>query len=369
MVLVSILGDFHSSILPVLYEVKDKIKSHILIYDDFQRDVDKANNIIEGISKFKNKHNLNFKNSHYKIDEDSKNSISSLINIFNMHIDRFEDLYINTTDGHATINTLLSIELVPKGAKIIVYDRFDNHINLISKDNNVEILGISNVIPIKDHFLLRNIEVKSYEDKNFAEKYKDEIINIFKKYQKEFQKFKSYAFKNKILNEKGYSSFPNIAPLIKKMGLEDLNKNQVLITGGLFEFYIYLLLTQLDLDDIEVGMILHDPLNVDGYIPNEFDILFMKNNHLHMIECKNTSNYKLENLVFKYIALQDIIDEDSKMGMVLTNIGYKRNLNFKDFTKDMPYKRAYSKSIMIRGNIFGKEEEFLEDVKKHFNLR
>lgn len=48
MVLVSILGDFHSSILPIYYQFRNEIKRHIIVYDDFKSDITEAENIICG---------------------------------------------------------------------------------------------------------------------------------------------------------------------------------------------------------------------------------------------------------------------------------------------------------------------------------
>ena len=52
MTLVSILGDFHSSILPILYEFKKEITKHIIVYDDAKCDVKKAGRIIRGQRAF-----------------------------------------------------------------------------------------------------------------------------------------------------------------------------------------------------------------------------------------------------------------------------------------------------------------------------
>jgi len=38
MVLVSILGDFHSSILPIFFEFKHKLTHHIILHDDSKYD-------------------------------------------------------------------------------------------------------------------------------------------------------------------------------------------------------------------------------------------------------------------------------------------------------------------------------------------
>ena len=75
MILVSILGDFHSSILPIFYNFKDKISKHVLIHDDSKKDIQNAKNISKGIKKFIQKNNYLFLELNYKLDEDSMKAI------------------------------------------------------------------------------------------------------------------------------------------------------------------------------------------------------------------------------------------------------------------------------------------------------
>jgi len=40
MTLISILGDFHSSILPITFEFKEAITKHVVVYDDARADME-----------------------------------------------------------------------------------------------------------------------------------------------------------------------------------------------------------------------------------------------------------------------------------------------------------------------------------------
>ena len=81
MVLVSILGDFHSSILPIFYEFKEKITKHILIHDDSEHDIKQLAKILKGQEFFltnyetQNGRNLEFEILPIKVKEDSFESI------------------------------------------------------------------------------------------------------------------------------------------------------------------------------------------------------------------------------------------------------------------------------------------------------
>jgi hypothetical protein len=366
MVLVSIIGDFYSSVLPVFFELKDKLLKHIIVYDDFKKDEKKALKIIDSIDSYSKHNNLNIITEPYKIDEDSYTGILKLAeHIKKSTFNGLSEVYINSTDGLSSINTILSRKLADEKIKFISYDRYDNQYNLVF-DDSLEVKKLSSSIPIMEHFKFKGVEVKSYEDKSFALKYEDEIKTIFAKYKDEYIRFKSYAFNNKYLTDT--EQFPNVAPIIIKMGLTDLNQHQVLLTGTLYEYYVFLLLKDLDIDDIEVGVVLHDYGLTDYYIPNEFDILLMKNNHLHMIECKFTNKVKPDAIVYKYIALQTLLDEDGKMMILLNNDKYKKELNLKDYTSNLPYKRALHKDILLRGTILGNEKEFIDEIKSYLGI-
>ena len=75
MTLVSVIGDFFSSVVPVFYEFKDKIDTHIIISDDSKRDDRLAGKFEKGLKKFIDKYNLNIKTLYYSIDQDSFESL------------------------------------------------------------------------------------------------------------------------------------------------------------------------------------------------------------------------------------------------------------------------------------------------------
>jgi hypothetical protein len=52
MTLVSIVGDFFSSVAPVFYEFKDSIDTHIIISDDSKRDDRLARKFEKGVNNY-----------------------------------------------------------------------------------------------------------------------------------------------------------------------------------------------------------------------------------------------------------------------------------------------------------------------------
>lgn len=115
----------------------------------------------------------------------------------------------------------------------------------------------------------------------------------------------------------------------------------------------------------------HDPLNPECAIENEFDILLMRDNHLHMIECKigngATRDEELTDIIYKYIALAQILDDDGKM-IIATKSGVYKPESSDNLSKRKISKRAMRNDILVRGFAGRKPEVFQKEVAEFFNL-
>lgn len=132
------------------------------------------------------------------------------------------------------------------------------------------------------------------------------------------------------------------------------NNSEQFIKGGIFEEYIYWLIKDnFDLDDIMTGV----TIQFDKDVNNEIDILIMKENHLHTIECKFTDNFKTSEYLYKTDSIIDYIDDDGK-GMILT-IGTK-HIGYQDLA------RAKNDNINFYAVKNFYEEKFLEEFRKWF---
>ena len=366
MTLVSIFGDFHSSVLPIYYNFKNKIKKHIVIYDDGKYDVNEAKNLIKGMKNFNKKHKLDIKMYTHCIDENSYEAILKTIDFIKEHHNKKNALYINTTDGLSNINNLIAMKLLPLGANLLSYDRFENNINHMVGES-MKTYKVNNVIPIKDHFLLRNIHIESLGDKKFAKKYKNHILELFEKRLQEFKAF-SYYVQTNPNPQLNNSDFKKVNKIINQMEIKELKKNQSLITGGLFEYYIYLKLLKLNFDDIEISVNIQKFIDEINFIPNEFDILIMKDNHLNMIECKFSKRIKLDDIVYKYMGLKPLLDDDGKICIVTTYDEPKNIYSSNNPLKDLAYKRALENKILLKGNPLNNINNFILELKNYFNL-
>jgi len=368
MVLVSIIGDFHSSVLPIFYNFKDKITTHLLVNDDSKKDIQNAKSIRNGIKKFIKKNHYSFLELNYKLDEDSKEALDRCAKYILSLTSNPKDIYINTTDGYSTLTTILNHKLFKHGVNFIAYDMFDNQYNVLNK----EILTTKDMehnLDIENHFLLKGYKSKKSNLKEFAEKNQKNIKTIFEEMNDKYNDFIKLS--------------PNIYPTvqdlrgkykdIKKIFLDmdmdfsTLSISNALLTGGLFECYVYLLLKDMEFDDIEIGMEISKEYK-NSYIKNEFDILIMKNNHLHMIECKFKNFVKVEELVYKYTALANTIDEDGKMAIVTKKAPKYDDEIDNHQTKGLLYKRGRLSNIYFYGNIHNNKIKFQKEIKVLFGI-
>ena len=342
MVLVSIVGDFYSSILPIFYEFKEKITKHIIIHDDFKNDVVYARKIINGTCNFVDKYNLEIKSLVIKMDEDSLGAITKVNALIDEHTTSYDELYINITDGLANVGVLLSDEFRAKGANILTYDRYDNEYNLLTLEA-MKSYKMQTSIPIKDHLLLKDVEIVALQDMSFASKYEDDLNIFFEKYEADRKLYIASSEEEKALSTKG--------------------------TGFLYEYYIYNLIKELGFDDILMGVKVKDK-RLDGiYIENEYDILLMKNNHLHMIECKYMKILDTTALLYKLDSVRESLDEDANIMIVTDFDKYNEIAHLTNAEITQTFKRAFAKKIFTRGSPTKNVKLFMQEVDSSFTLQ
>lgn len=340
MTLVSIVGDFYSNVLPLFYHFKDDIKNHIIIYDDYKQDTLQAEKIILGTKKFIKKYNLPITTYTKRIDEDNYSKLELLSEYILSFQSKNESVVVNITDGLVAIAFTLINKLEQKGVKFLSYDRFDNTYTALHPKSMTCPLNVT-TMSIDDHFLLKNITIKDKGSLKTAHKNEKDIKELFEIYNEKRELFKQ---KN---------------PFVAKTQL-----------GFLYEFYIYNLVKKLNYDDIAVGVKVEDNYNGDAF-ENEFDILIMKENHLHMIECKARDDFeqnRVSNFIYKLDSVRTTVDEDANMLFLTQDPVYDPFLDSITNHTTSPYHRAKARRIFLRGSPIGRVERFLRDVNDIFSL-
>ena len=340
MVLVSLVGDFYSSVIPVFYHYKNQITKHIIVYNEHKNDTIVAKKLISGSSVFNEHHKLNIETIDLKIDEDSFEAIESAIKKIDELCENRDELFINVTDGLSNVIVLISEYFRDTPVSLITYDRFDNEINIIKSGQMSNIKEIESV-PIKEHFLLKAVTIEKASDKSVAELHEDFLNKLF------------------ITCNGERESIEEIPEVFadKQMGF-------------LFELYVYNLLKRLNHNDIMVGAIINDYDTKNNYIPKEFDYLIIKNNHLHMIECKYKKKEPSITYIYKAISVEKVIDEDGK-SIIVTNSDIFNITDDSHFNKKLTtnYKRAKNNNIILRGSPIKYAKEFIRDVDSYFGLK
>ena len=161
---------------------------------------------------------------------------------------------------------------------------------------------VGKIIDIKNHLRLKGYDLISFTSRFTLERRKP----LIKEITQNLSQFKNFA--NTYTRTESSKGF--YKGLIQQMGE---NKEQF-VKGSIFEEYIYWLIKDnFDVDDIMTGVI----VQFDKDVNNEIDILIMKDNHLHTIECKFTDNFKTSEYLYKTDSIINYIDDDSK-GMILS---------------------------------------------------
>jgi len=302
------------------------------------------------------------------LDEDSLDALDRCAEyILNLTLDS-TDIYINTTDGYSTLTTVLNHRLFKKGVNFIAYDMYDNQYNILNNDG-LQTKDIEHNLNIENHFLLKGYKTKKSNLKEFAAKNEKNIKKIFEKLSEQYDEFIKL---NPLLYptiEDLRGKYKDIKEVILSMDEQysSLSVNNALFTGTLFECYVYLLVKDMDYDDIEIGMEVFQQYK-NSHIKNEFDILIMKDNHLHMIECKYKNFVKVDELVYKYMALANTIDEDGKMAIVTKKAPHYNDEIDLHHSKGLSYKRGYLSNIYFYGAINTDKTKFQKEIRNLFGI-
>ena len=363
MTLISILGDFHSSILPITYEFKEKIDRHVIVYDDASEEIEKIKRLIAGqkayLKQFPDQSVIHYDIQTMQIDEDSYKSIAKCFE----RIVTFEkdpgDIYLNTTDGLSSIAVVLSSKLLSTGGKVLSYDRFDNTYNLHTQEGMTK-HNITHNMDIKSHLMMKGYTILKSTTAKELEKRKEVILKLTKNLGS-FKKFANALQGKKSAKEVyGFDGYKDLLKSIDKL------KNITYIQGTVFEEYIYhLIVDNFDFDDVWLGTTVLFKESVE----NEFDILMIKDNHLHTIECKFKKDLDGNRYVYKTQLIKNYLDDDGK-AMILSIGGDNENVNTRDngdvkFTKADKARAKYA-HIKIHQKKEFNEKKFLKDVRNWF---
>ena len=299
MTLVSVVGDFDSGILPLFYYHAELIEVHILLHAP--EDIQKAERLQSGLRRFCRRYDYDPLLVYIPYDETSEKNIEDVADRI-LKYSGARKLLINATEGLTSTALLLHSMLVPYGGLLTEYDRKANRFSVI-EDGKIRSECVS-PMTVEEHLILKNIAVDLYPDMQDVMKRKLIVEKLFS----DSERF--MAFRNVYGKTNGeVKGFDDIKALLDQAGLYD-TKN--FIDGGIFEEVCFHLLNELPFDDVQMGAVVTFMPDTSKAYFNEFDILCIKDNHLHIVECKFRHRLDGEELVYKYDALMDLMDDDGR---------------------------------------------------------
>jgi hypothetical protein len=359
--LITIISRNLSHLTPIIFEFKDKVKNHFLIYDIDE--IELAEQLKKGIEFINKKYNLDSNIYLFQLDEDNNNNFKD--NFQKIKQVSIKNLYLNVTEADTTITVLFSTFVMQNGGKVISYDTFDNSYNLLSKNKFVN-KTIKNNMRIDDFMGLLNYHIESNKGYKKLISNKKEVLELFRDFNR-FFKIRKFLLEDKIykLTFSEKKLLKSLSVLDESDNIKDISK----ITGTLFEQFIFWKLYELDVDDISLSVL----LNTKNSIKNEFDVLMIKDNHISTIECKLGNNLKGDNVIYKSDSLLELFGDDSKN--LIVNIATKEITNITeciDVSETFTYSaniRAKANNISIYHKKTFKDKSFYKKVSKFFNLR
>ncbi|GHV01328.1 hypothetical protein AGMMS49521_1320 [Campylobacterota bacterium] len=313
MVLVSLIGDFDSSLLPTFFEYKEQITLHLLLSSSSRRSEKERTRITRGLNALRSKYRLKCTLQEMSVDTGSMKSIIALSNMIKQ-LSPPNQLFVNLSDGEVNMAILLSREIIDYGANILIYDRFANDMSLITVEG-MSRLALKHNMSIADHIISKGYDLVEAKSKTEME-YRKPFVQVISDNFAQFQKYRRRVMEEKKIDEERYEP---VVGALAKMGVatssgRPINMNFIL--GELFEEQIYHIVNDLGFDDVMSGVkVRYETIN-GVTIQNEFDVLMIKNNHLYIIECKFRDRVDGENLIYKYDALLEQMDNDGKVMIV-----------------------------------------------------
>lgn len=350
------------TLTPIIFELKEKIKKHILVYDSDDKNI--AKRVKTAIKELNLRYKLSQTITLIEVDEDSK---SDMLQIQNRLKEESGTLYLNATNADMALVVVLSGFVLHHNGKVIAYDAKENSYNLITK-NGFTNHHINKSMKIEDFLTLSGYKLQEEIDKNEIYAFRKSILYIFHNF-KEFFIVRNLLYKNLSLFVKKYPIYANHLYNLGIMENGEVIK-PISYFGTLFEQFIFLQLAHYDFDDIKVGASINFHSIVDQetklQVMNEFDILAIKNNHIYTVECKLGDNIHAQEIIYKSDSLLDYFGDYSKN--LIMNIHQERQKGSKVF-KRLALLRAHSNNIDVYNEFDFEKERLHKQVENLFQVK
>jgi hypothetical protein len=334
MTLITIINNDLHTLIPIIFEFKNKIKKHILVYDEAKLEKSLVKKLKKGIQKVNVYYNLKQDIELIEVDEDNKKDMIQLQQSLKLVSD---NLYLNAAQSDIALVVILSGYILQHNGIVLSYDKYDNTYNEIRQDGFTN-HNIKHNLKLDDYFSFMGYKKISSKDPNEFEGKESHINYLFKTPQK--------LFLSTLLIRKQKIKYLDLASrnALLALGIIDkkLNFTKKKGFGELFEEFIYLKLKRYNFDDIQmsVEIIFDEQLGV----LNEFDIIAIKNNHITIIECKWGSLFSANDIIYKLDSILENFGDDSKGLIVNIQQNYDPTYDNERVLKKVFSKSSYSRA-------------------------
>ena len=373
--LISTIGEDISQLIPVIYHYRDRTTEHILVCD--REDLQQATRLKHGMQRFVENYQLSWKVTIVSIDA---SDMSGSATGFEERFGGFEDCTINTSSLLPILGELLGEIVLAGGGSVVNYDIYSNKLYFLEPNSHsVTCHEMGSALTLRAFLTLLDYTIVSQSTKKKLHHRKTHILALYKNPAR-FRKLRYALLYPEQNSNFQFHSYKDLLHVLEQLQVVDgdtlIRSQQKVLSGDIFEEYVFWLCEALGFDDIALGVQIdfdckrQEP-NTNYRIHNEFDILLMKDNRISTVECKYSSHLDGLELVYKYDAIIDYFGSSTKA--IILNIsskpkqpylGMKRSQNFSYST----LRRARHSSIYVYHESVLDVKKFQQRVKEHFNL-
>ncbi len=285
-ILVSLVSDQTIPTILLARELKD-VDFHIFVSTDLMEKRDKTKHLVNA---------LGLKANQFKMITVIEDSLTDVKNKLEKEVNFYDSKFcINLTGGTKLMSIGLfnffsnrdsDIYYIPGGKNVymqIYPESEQKSIDLNYRTNLFEYLTAYGISIAEKNYQKKNKLLKDKQyTKEIFEKYISEQIDLG--FLDELRKIRGSIKKLAIADFEGLQEFfSSINFVTSESGT--INKTEIdYLTGGWFEEYTYTLITeQLNLQPDMIGI----NISISNQnVNNEFDVMYMYNNNLHVVECK-----------------------------------------------------------------------------------
>jgi hypothetical protein len=357
--------------IPIIFEFKEKIKRHILFFDDGKEERAIANELKLSIENLNKKYGINTVIKMIEIDEDSKKDMQQISQVFE---GKSENIYLNGAGSDTALFTVLSSIILRNNGQVVAYDKEENSYNLITQ-NGFSNKNIEHNMMLEDFMILMGEEILEELQIERIEVQKDALNLLFSDTKRLFNiRYFLKQRKTKELKKR----YPKMLESLKQLGIVDdeyLIKGQegFVKFGYIFEQFVYLQLEGFAFDDIKVGVkIRFDKGQVERRnieVTNEFDILTIYENRVGFIECKLGDSSDPLETIYKSDSVMEYFGESASS--MIVNIERNKTPHLKHSKRNFGHSilyRAKTKKVTVYNAFDFSKPTFRNRVSQAFSI-